>query len=352
MAVGNGRLSELNIRSHNGLLRPVSRKWNLDARAFVGSSWNRETLAGPYCQGAAARRTRVDHGLSLFVLRVGRLRLPPSPDLLDLWRGGNRPLRPVGGRLDDAGPPLPMSSFRDLRARFRPIRAAAPLALVSAMALRPLARNQSGTGCQSAAAVARMEARPPISGLSEIGILGTQSGPPWARPPRIFASASKMRVNALWLHPGYRASRSSRRGASLDPSSAARSYRLPLSTSSRLTDGSWAADAGARSRCPATAVGRSPRRSWQQRMDGKACSKHRCGQYANYLKWPRGPPQTSPHAHPVCSGSHAHTTQHTQRVADPTRLLTLTIRFTCANVELAAPPCGRANCSLGNLSSP
>ena len=32
--------------------------------------------------------------------------------------------------------------------------------------------------------------------------------------------------------------------------------------------------------------------------DGKACSKHRCGQYASYLKWPHGPPQTSPHAHP------------------------------------------------------
>jgi hypothetical protein len=31
---------------------------------------------------------------------------------------------------------------------------------------------------------------------------------------------------------------------------------------------------------------------------GKACSKHRCGQYASHLKWPFGPPQTSPHAHP------------------------------------------------------
>lgn len=60
---------------------------------------------------------------------------------------------------------------------------------------------------------------------------------------------------------------------------------------------------------------------------------------------------------PTCSPrlqrvSRTHYATHTQRVADPTRLLTLTIRFTCANVELAAPPCGRANCSLGNLSSP
>ena len=59
--------------------------------------------------------------------------------------------------------------------------------------------------------------------------------------------------------------------------------------------------------------------------DGKACSKHRCGQYANYLKWPHGPPQTSPHAHPRLQRVSLYAT-HT-RVADPTRLLTLTIRF-------------------------
>jgi hypothetical protein len=56
---------------------------------------------------------------------------------------------------------------------------------------------------------------------------------------------------------------------------------------------------------------------------GKACSKHRRSQYANHLKWPFGPPQTSPHAHPRLRRVALYATHTHTYVATTTRLLTL-----------------------------
>ena len=63
---------------------------------------------------------------------------------------------------------------------------------------------------------------------------------------------------------------------------------------------------------------------------GKACSKHRRSQYANYLKWPFGPPQTSPHAHPrlrrvALYATHTHTHVATRLGADAFRDLAQTL---------------------------
>jgi hypothetical protein len=44
--------------------------------------------------------------------------------------------------VDDAGAALPLPSVRDLGARFRAGVISGPFALVPALALRPLARNQ------------------------------------------------------------------------------------------------------------------------------------------------------------------------------------------------------------------
>ncbi len=68
-----------------------------------------------------------------------------------------------------------------------------------------------------------------------------------------------------------------------------------------------------------------------------------------HLKWPyHGPPQTSPHTH-----SRLRRVRYaTPRVADPTRLLTLTIRDLFANVESAAPPARTVKVLEGNSSLP
>ena len=52
---------------------------------------------------AAQCRTRADLALPPHAVATGRLQLPPSADLLGLWRRGDRAIRIVGRRMDDAG---------------------------------------------------------------------------------------------------------------------------------------------------------------------------------------------------------------------------------------------------------
>src|SRR5262245_33498931 len=90
-----------------------------------------------------AGRAGLDRDLSPQPLRPGRVPLPSLAHLLGLCRRGDRPIRLVGRRLDDRGAALPVSPARNLRPRFRPADAAGAHALVSAVAIRPLARDQS-----------------------------------------------------------------------------------------------------------------------------------------------------------------------------------------------------------------
>jgi hypothetical protein len=92
----------------------------------------------------AVRGPRLGCGLSQYAIAAGRLSLPASTDLLGLRGPGPRPFRAVGGRLDDAGAAVPLPTLRHLRARCGGGQPSARCALVRALALRALARHQSG----------------------------------------------------------------------------------------------------------------------------------------------------------------------------------------------------------------
>src|SRR3954447_9160248 len=87
-------------------------------------------------------RPRADLALPPHALAAGWLQLPAPADLLGLWRRGDRKIRAVGRRLDDAGAPAPLQPFRHLGHRQRAPHHATSRTLVLALALRPLARCQ------------------------------------------------------------------------------------------------------------------------------------------------------------------------------------------------------------------
>ena len=75
-------------------------------------------------------------------LSARRLLLPPSTDLLGLWRRSDCTVRTLGRRMDDAGAATPLSSLRHIRNRPGAFGFAEPRALVPAVALWSLARRQ------------------------------------------------------------------------------------------------------------------------------------------------------------------------------------------------------------------
>ena len=91
---------------------------------------------------AAQCRPRADLDLPAHAVAAGRLQLPAPADLLGLWRRGDRTVRTVGRRLDDAGAAVALPSFGHIRHRQRAARHAAGRAMVSAVAIRTLARRQ------------------------------------------------------------------------------------------------------------------------------------------------------------------------------------------------------------------
>src|ERR1700752_3921809 len=86
---------------------------------------------------AAERRTGVDLDLSAHALTARWLQLPPSSDLLRLWRRGDRALRALGRRMDDASAAVAVPALGHLRHRQRAAGGAARRALVFAVALWP-----------------------------------------------------------------------------------------------------------------------------------------------------------------------------------------------------------------------
>src|ERR1700736_5630239 len=91
---------------------------------------------------AAQCRTRDDLDLPAHAVAVGRLQLPAFADLLGLWRRGDRALRAVGRRLDDIGAAVALPALRHIRNRQRAPDPSAGRALVSAVAVRAMARRQ------------------------------------------------------------------------------------------------------------------------------------------------------------------------------------------------------------------
>src|SRR5688572_30687944 len=88
-------------------------------------------------------RPRAGESLSLHAVAADRVPLPLPADLLRLRRPGARTPWALGRRLDDSGKALALPPMGKFGTRLCAECPAAGRALVSAMALRPLARNQS-----------------------------------------------------------------------------------------------------------------------------------------------------------------------------------------------------------------
>src|SRR5580704_1730948 len=91
---------------------------------------------------AAQRRTRVDLDLSPHAVAAGRLQLPTSANLLSLRRRGDRAFRIMGRRVDDTGATVALPALGHFRDRQCAADNAAGRAMVSAVAVRTLARRQ------------------------------------------------------------------------------------------------------------------------------------------------------------------------------------------------------------------
>src|SRR5438067_6146905 len=88
--------------------------------------------------------THDDLDLPAHALSAGRLQLPASADLLGIWRRGDRTVRTVGRRMDDAGAVVALPALGYVGHRQRSARKTSWRTMVSAVALWPLARCQRG----------------------------------------------------------------------------------------------------------------------------------------------------------------------------------------------------------------
>ena len=118
--------------------------------------------------GAAAAQcgARDDLGLPAHSFAAGWFQLPPSADLLGLWRRGDRALRALGRRMDDPGAAVALSALGHLRDRQCSVDKARWRAMVSALAVRTLARRQRALKTGPAAALSdelRIAAEPGLS---------------------------------------------------------------------------------------------------------------------------------------------------------------------------------------------
>jgi hypothetical protein len=91
---------------------------------------------------AAPCRTRHDLGLPTYLIAADWLQLPAPAHLLRLRRRSNRTFRVVGGRMDDAGAAVALPTLGQFRNRQRAADETARRAMVSAMAVRTMARRQ------------------------------------------------------------------------------------------------------------------------------------------------------------------------------------------------------------------
>jgi hypothetical protein len=111
-------------------------------RSFVITAKTMHGLCQHRPSSAAQCRTRADMDLSAFAVAAGRLQLPASADMLGVWRRSDRTFRFVGRRLDDAGAAVALPSLGHVRHRQRAAYGAPGCAMVSAVALRTVARRQ------------------------------------------------------------------------------------------------------------------------------------------------------------------------------------------------------------------
>jgi hypothetical protein len=120
-----------------------------------------------HCPSSAAQcGARTDLDLPAFAVTAGRLQLPAPADMLGVWRRSDRALRLVGRRMDDAGADPALPPLGHIRHRQRAADDACGRAMVSAVALRTLARRQRIVNAELAAslrsAAHRQKKKPPL----------------------------------------------------------------------------------------------------------------------------------------------------------------------------------------------
>ena len=111
-------------------------------RSFIVTSKTMHGLCQHSPSSAAQCGTRADLDLPAHTVALGRLQLPASADLFGVWRRSDRAFRPVGRRMDDAGADPALPALGHIRHRQRAADRARGRAMVSAVALRTLARRQ------------------------------------------------------------------------------------------------------------------------------------------------------------------------------------------------------------------
>jgi len=96
------------------------------------------------CNSAAPAqcRARDDLALPAHAVAAGRLQLPPSADLFRVRRRGDRTFRAVGRRMDDLGATVALPALGYFRNRQRAADETDGRAMVSAVAVRTMARGQ------------------------------------------------------------------------------------------------------------------------------------------------------------------------------------------------------------------
>src|SRR2546421_7064346 len=103
-------------------------------------------LAGLHRPGAAPAAqcgACADLDLPANSVAAGRLQLSAPADLFGLWRRGDRALRAVGRRVDDAGAAITLSALGDLGDRQCAADVAPARAMGSALAGPPMARRET-----------------------------------------------------------------------------------------------------------------------------------------------------------------------------------------------------------------
>ena len=110
--------------------------------SFIVTSKTMHGLCQRGSPAAAQCGTRADLDLPAHPVAAGRLQLPTPADLLGIWRRSDRAFRSVGRRLDDAGADPALPTMGHIRHRQCAAHHTAGCAMVSAVALRTLARRQ------------------------------------------------------------------------------------------------------------------------------------------------------------------------------------------------------------------
>src|SRR5438876_11043581 len=104
--------------------------------AFIVLLYRRNATPASQC------RTRVDLDLPAHPVASGWLQLSALADLLGLCRRGDRTVWAVGRRVDDLGATAALPALGYIGDRHRAPHKAAGRAMVSAVAIRPMARRQ------------------------------------------------------------------------------------------------------------------------------------------------------------------------------------------------------------------